>query len=120
MKKIVKITFASIALLSSFSLADAKPSKAEIIAEFDKDGDGKLNQSEQAAMKEKAKQKRLEKFDSNGDGVIDGEGKRTIKMDAKEKIFSKIDVNADGMISQEEWMSHHFSKKGGKGKKSAK
>lgn len=46
----------------------------KIIAKFDADGDGKLNEEERKAareaMKEHHRQKMLEKFDTNGDGQL--------------------------------------------------
>ena len=63
-----------------------RPSRAEIIKKFDKDGDGKLSKDEQAALRKEFANRRgqqrpgggnrkpppqiLEKFDKDGDGTI--------------------------------------------------
>ncbi|MBC7981192.1 MAG: hypothetical protein H7Y36_11575, partial [Armatimonadetes bacterium] len=59
-----------------------RPTRAEIIAKFDADGDGKLNKTERTAAKEARKAIRQErrkqwlaKFDQDGDGVLNAQEK---------------------------------------------
>lgn len=59
---------------------------ARMIAEFDKDGDGKLNDEERAAAKEAMKKRRaerLKKYDKDGDGKLNDEEKAAMREDLK-------------------------------------
>lgn len=55
----------------------------EIVAKFDLDGDGKLNQEERKAarkaMHEHHRQKMLEKFDTDGDGKLSEEERKAAR-----------------------------------------
>ena len=81
MKKITGLLlFASFALFSSAAPDGKKkfpgdgkgfPNREEMIKKFDKDGDGKLNEEERAAVREEMKGRKdelLKKFDADGDG----------------------------------------------------
>jgi hypothetical protein len=55
---------------------------AELIAKFDKDGDGKLNDDEKAAMKaamEERRKEMLTKFDKDGDGKLNEEERKAAR-----------------------------------------
>ena len=90
--------------------------RAEAIKLFDKDGDGKLNDAERAAMREarqaKAEQmrKNLEKeFDKNGDGKLD-DAERAALADAKKNRMEQFrkarekafDKDGDGKLNDAE------------------
>ncbi len=50
--------------------------RAEMIAKYDKDGDGKLNAEENAALLADKKKKLIEQFDENKDGKTQPGGER--------------------------------------------
>lgn len=81
----------------------------EIIAKFDKDGDGKLNEEEHAAakaareeMQAARKKEMLEKFDKDGDGKLNEEEKMAAHEGMKKKMLEKFDKDGDGELSEEE------------------
>ena len=78
---------------------------AEVLAKFDKDGDGKLSKEEREAMREERKAKMLEKFDADGDGKLSDAERETMReaMKAKrEELLKKYDANANGRLDPEE------------------
>lgn len=85
------------------------PPPAEIIAKFDKDGDGKLSEDERAAMKEarktmmEARKKEiLAQFDKDGDGKLNDEEKAAAKEARQKLMLEKFDKDGDGKLSKEE------------------
>ena len=73
---------------------DAKPEKPLSAAkkEFDKDGDGKLNEEEAAAYaaaRKAARQAQLEKYDTDKDGKLSDEEKAAMKADQKKQKEKK-------------------------------
>jgi len=90
--------------------------RAEILKKYDKDGDGKLNEQEKAAMladrkaeMDKARQAHEKEFDKNGDGKLD-DAERKAMMDARQAQREKFmkerekafDKDGDGKLSDEE------------------
>ena len=71
----------------------------EMIAKFDKDGDGKLNNEERAAAKAARKEMMLEKFDTNKDGTLDETEKAAMKGARKKMILEKFDKDQDGKLN---------------------
>jgi hypothetical protein len=72
-----------------------------IIAKFDKDGDGKLNEEERAAAKEAreaAKAKVLAQFDTDKDGKLSEVEREAMKA----AVLAKFDTDGDGKLSEEE------------------
>ncbi len=53
--------------------------KAEFMAKFDANKDGKIDDNEKKAVKEYAKAEFMNKFDANKDGKIDDEEKKAVK-----------------------------------------
>jgi hypothetical protein len=85
------------------------PPPPEVIREFDKDGDGKLNEEELAAMKEAHKARRearrkamLEKYDTDKDGKLSDEEKAAMKAAKKKELLEKYDKDGDGKLNEEE------------------
>ncbi|MGJ8634101.1 MAG: hypothetical protein ACSHX7_09285 [Luteolibacter sp.] len=81
----------------------------EIIAKFDTDGDGKLDETERAAAKaareemmEAQKAKMLEKFDADGDGELSESEREAAKAAREAKMLEKFDADGDGELSKEE------------------
>jgi len=92
------------------------PNRQKILKEFDKDGDGKLDEAERKAAREAMKAKReafrkkmLEKFDKDKDGKISQEERKAAReaffANLKEnhpELFKRLDTNNDGTLSDEE------------------
>ena len=92
----------------------------EVIAKFDKDGDGKLNDDEKAEARaasgerEAARKKEmLEKFDADKDGKLNDDEKAAMREEVKKKMLEKFDKDGDGKLNEEEraelrkTMPHH-------------
>ncbi len=77
----------------------------EMIKKFDKDKDGKLNESERKAMMEAMI---LRRFDKNKDGKLTGDAKiaadkaRAERAKRREAMMKKYDTNKDGKLDEEE------------------
>src|SRR5690606_21535580 len=56
-----------------------RPSRADRIKEFDKDGDGELNEEERTAMREAAQARMLEQYDKDGDGELSDEERAAMR-----------------------------------------
>jgi Ca2+-binding EF-hand superfamily protein len=90
--------------------------RAEAFKQFDKDGDGKLNEEERKAMMdarkaqgEKFRAEREKAFDKDGDGKLNDEEKAAMLAANKERMeqFRKerekaFDKDGDGKLSDEE------------------
>jgi len=74
---------------------------AEAIKAFDKDGDGKLNDQERAAMREQMRKNREKMFDTNGDGKLD-DTERAAMQEARKAQLKEFDKDGDGKLSVEE------------------
>lgn len=107
------ITSALIAVAAAQTPEGPKPERkgppggppAEIIAKFDKDGDGKLNDEEAKAAREAMQAKRKEaeaKFDKDGDGTLNEEERKAMMEERKKEMASKFDKDGDGKLSDEE------------------
>ena len=85
---------------------------ASVIKQFDADGDGKLNQAEQAkarAAMEKRRADRLKEFDKDGDGKLTGDEqlaalKSLIEKNEgmKKRIIARFDKDKSGDLSDAE------------------
>ena len=107
------IIAASFGLLGAANAQEEKkgPHKLppEVIAKFDKDGDGKLNDEEHAAAKagrkemmEARKKEMLEKFDKDGDGQLNDAEKEAMKEARKKMMLEKFDKDGDGELNDDE------------------
>lgn len=76
--------------------------RERMLKQFDKDGDGKLSESEKATMK-KIMKERKERADLNGDGTV-SEAERKA---AREEMLKRLDTDGDGKVSKEERDSAH-------------
>jgi Ca2+-binding EF-hand superfamily protein len=74
----------------------------EVIAKFDKDGDGKLNDDEKAEAKAARKKEMLEKFDADKNGKLNNDEKAAMREEMKKKILEKFDKDGDGELNKEE------------------
>lgn len=110
------LLFAVIVALSVPSLATAAPEgkpdaaarKEAMLKKFDKDGDGKLNDEEKAAMKAEWQKRR-------------GEGGKGPDAARRAEMMKKFDKDGDGKLSEEERaaMRAEMQKKRGEGGKAA-
>lgn len=115
------ITLGALIGTCSFAVAQEKPKHPdgprhelppEVIAGFDKDGDGKLSEQERKAMREEMKAKMdgrkaemLKKFDTNGDGKLDETERAAMKAEREamhKALVEKYDTNKDGKLDPEE------------------
>ena len=76
--------------------------KAEILAEFDADGDGKLSEDERKAAMEARKKAFMEKYDTDGDGELSDDEKAAAREARKKAIIAKFDKDGDGELNDEE------------------
>ena len=105
-----------------------RPSREEIIAKFDKDGDKKLDEEERKAAREargeRAKRggkdakegdkkrgekgkanhraEMMKKFDKDGDGELSKEEREAARAGFRAKMVEKFDKDGDGELSAEE------------------
>ncbi len=63
----------------------APPSREEIIKKYDKNGDGKLDQDERAALMKDRQAESLKKYDKNGDGKLDESELQARREDARKQ-----------------------------------
>ena len=80
---------------------------AEVIKEFDKDGDGKLNEDERAAAKAAHEKKMLEKFDTDKDGKLSDDEKAAARAAHEKEVIAKFDKDGDGKLNEEEKKAAH-------------
>jgi len=87
-----------------------------LLDQFDKDGDGKLDEAERAEIRkafikrrEANKAKRLERFDTDKDGELSAEEKEAARpvlieerKQIKESVLKEFDKDGDGKLSLEE------------------
>lgn len=74
--------------------------RAETIKKYDKNGDGTLDESEKAAMRDdmrkKREEERLKKYDKNGDGKLDDAEKEAMREEMKKKAEAFKKRTEDG------------------------
>jgi Ca2+-binding EF-hand superfamily protein len=119
MKTTNLLTLVTLLGACSFAAAQDKPADRpkrevppELIAKFDKDGDGQLSPDERKAMREdmkaqgeKRREEMLKKFDKDGDGKLSDEERKAMRdaMEAKRKeILEKYDADKDGKLNPDE------------------
>lgn len=71
--------------------------KERMLKQFDKDGDGKLSETENATMK-KIMQERKARADLDGDGTVSEAERKT----AHDEMLKCLDTDGDGKVSKEE------------------
>ena len=76
--------------------------RAELVAKFDKDGDGKLSEEERKAARAAHKAEFMEKHDTDGDGELSDDEKKAAREARKAKFMEKFDKDGDGELSDEE------------------
>ncbi|MEO6950199.1 MAG: hypothetical protein ABI321_00195 [Polyangia bacterium] len=83
--------------------------RSKMLARYDQNGNGTLDDGERAKMRadfqEKRQEKRQEKlarFDVNKDGVLDPSEKAAMRTERAEHVLARLDVNKDGVLSIDE------------------
>ena len=66
----------------------------EVIAKFDKDGDGKLNEAEMKAAREARQAEMLKKYDKDGDGKLTDAEKKVMREDFMKRHEAAKDAKA--------------------------
>ncbi|OYQ33364.1 hypothetical protein CHU95_13110 [Niveispirillum lacus] len=105
------------------------PGRAEMLAKYDANKDGKLDDTERAAIKAD----RFKALDKDGDGKVKrGEfpaaleaAQEKAKQDRQLAMFDKMDTNKDGTVTDAEFAAfkpardggHHGHKRDGKGER---
>jgi hypothetical protein len=86
-----------------------RPIPAEILKEFDKDGDGKLSADEHTAMRTAMRERRmarhqemLKRFDADGDGKLNEEERKTAHDAILKEMLVKYDTNGNGELDPDE------------------
>lgn len=76
----------------------------EMRAQYDKNGDGTLDDTERAAMRKDRLTRSVEKIDSDGDGKIsrDEAASASRRMGRMLRDFDSVDADGDGYVSTEE------------------
>ena len=81
----------------------------ELVKKYDKDGDGKLSETEITAMREamralmeERRKADLEKFDADKDGKLDEAEIKTMRETKQKEMLEKYDTNKDGKIDDAE------------------
>jgi Ca2+-binding EF-hand superfamily protein len=75
--------------------------KRHVLERFDADGDGTLNETERAAAKAFAEQKKaelIERFDADGDGTLTGDEREAARAYVRER--RTLDANRDGTVDE--------------------
>jgi Ca2+-binding EF-hand superfamily protein len=76
-------------LLAQAADGEAKPKPApalpELLKKYDKNGDGKLDQEERAALQKDRQAEMMKKYDKNGDGKIDEEERKAMLEDRRKQ-----------------------------------
>ena len=99
---------------------DAKGALADILKKLDKDGDGKISDSEKEALHAKVKKDVLDRYDADKDGKLsddekavmkaamkkkfdkDGKGFTELEAKTKAELTKRYDKDGDGKLNEEE------------------
>ena len=94
--------------------------RGQMIQKYDTNKDGKLDDSEKAAMKADFNAKRAEKksemlgkYDTNKDGKLDPSERAVARDDRMTAMFKKLDTDGNGQISLAEFKAGKQARVGG-------
>jgi hypothetical protein len=95
--------------------SDPKPQRhAQWVKQWDKNGDGKLDDSERAAAKQamgdrkhmggKGRERMLQRFDKDGDGVLNETERAAAAEDlsSRPRVLKRFDADGDGKLNDQE------------------
>ena len=95
------------------------PMREEMLAKFDANKDGKLDDTERAtarAEREKKHQEMMAKFDTNKDGKLDDTERQAAHAERMAERFKALDKDGNGVLSLEEFKAGHPGGRGHGGK----
>lgn len=122
MKKAMKLFGAvvvggSLVAGAAFAADTEPPFRKQRMEKFDTNKDGKLDETERAALraqKQARHQEMVAKYDANKDGKLDDAERNVLREEKVKARFKALDTNNDGMLSIDEFKA--ASGKGGFGK----
>jgi Ca2+-binding EF-hand superfamily protein len=100
--------------------------RAKMLEKYDTNHDGKLDDTERAAMRadfqakrSERRQEMLARFDTNKDGKLDENERKVMKDTLAADRFKKLDTNGDGVLSLQEFQAgaERFHRHFGRGAK---
>lgn len=105
---------AGVAFAAGPNDADREARRAQMVARFDANQDGKLDDAEReaarAARKEFREVKRAEmmaRFDTNKDGKLDDAERQAARAERQVARFKQLDTNGDNVLSIDEFKAGH-------------
>ena len=116
----------AVALAQSDDSGAPEGMRAKILEKYDTNHDGKLDESERAAMRADFQAKRaarrqemLARFDTNKDGKLDANERKVMEDTLAAERFKKLDTNGDGVLSLQEFQAgaENFHHRFGRGAK---
>ena len=110
---------AGVALAFDGPRGDREGRRAEMLAKFDANKDGQLDDAEREAARAERKAKReqmraerMAKLDANKDGQIDDAERTAARAERQAKRFKALDTNGDNVLSIDEFKAGHEGRKG--------
>lgn len=99
----VVVAFPALAAAGSANHSKCKAKwRAEKLARYDANQDGRLDRDEKRLMRAERHREALARYDANGDGRLDRDERAKKKRDRRAAHFARLDTNGDGEISRTE------------------
>ena len=116
-KKLVAAVLMGSMAFAGVSLAGEEGGKRdpEMVLKFDANKDGKLDDTERAAMRaelQKMRAERIAKYDTNKDGKLDETERKAVREQVAAERFKALDTNGNGSLSLEEFKAGAAEREG--------